>query len=130
MNRKTIGSWLAYSLLTISSVLAGCSGADGQAAPGPDTAEQELESTPCAAKNSSTEWTSDELPASFDGNVVEITLRPKSPDSACQCCETLLASGRQACAAQGKKMISGVCSHVCGLCGCDNAYDLAKIKCG
>jgi len=117
MQRKKIDLWTAGCVFLLSSVIAGCSGADEQASP---SAEQKVESTPQGldCPNAQGEAASDinnGITMADDGTL-------SISQASCVCCDNLWAAGRQYCASIGKTLAGGYCYNACGLCGTDQAY--------
>jgi hypothetical protein len=130
MQRKSIVGicFIACNAFLISSVIAGCSGADDQAAPN-GTAEQRIEDTqpaPC-------EGAQGEPVADLEN--AEVTLDPTDNAkgtvslNACVCCSSLQAAARKYCSDRGRPLAYAYCGGVCGLCGCDNAYSYIDFGC-
>jgi len=132
MQRKSFVSivWTACNAFLISSVMAGCGGADDQAAPtanGEQRLEDSRESPQCARPP-------DE--SAIESKDARITRDPSAEETgnltldACVCCSTLWSNARKYCADRGRPLAYAHCGGVCGLCGCDNAYSYIDFSCG
>jgi hypothetical protein len=123
----SIACWTACNVFLVSSVIAGCSGADNEPAPtgNAEQGSEDSQEAPCAPPDES----------AMDLGSASVTLDPTDPQkgnltlASCVCCGTLRSRAKQYCADHGRPLAYAYCGGVCGLCGCDNAYSYVDFGC-